>query len=83
MCGQVVGRLLDWTDVAGRRRVSELDVEGQRDAVARSDRSDLVSAIGIERDELAGSISYSEVELLEKWARDSKILDIFEGTQQI
>ena len=22
-------------------------------------------------------------ELLEKWARDSKILDIFEGTQQI
>ena len=24
-----------------------------------------------------------EDELLEKWARDSKILDIFEGTQQI
>ncbi len=24
-----------------------------------------------------------EGELLEKWARDSKILDIFEGTQQI
>ncbi|MCW2767509.1 MAG: acyl-CoA dehydrogenase domain protein [Nocardioides sp.] len=33
--------------------------------------------------ELAGSIGYSESELLEKWARDSKILDIFEGTQQI
>ncbi len=33
--------------------------------------------------ELAGSVGYSEVELLEKWARDSKILDIFEGTQQI
>ena len=33
--------------------------------------------------ELAGSMGYSEVELLEKWARDSKILDIFEGTQQI
>ena len=33
--------------------------------------------------ELAGSIGYSEAELLEKWARDSKILDIFEGTQQI
>lgn len=33
--------------------------------------------------ELAGSIGYSENELLEKWARDSKILDIFEGTQQI
>ncbi|WP_134739192.1 acyl-CoA dehydrogenase family protein [Nocardioides sp. 503] len=33
--------------------------------------------------ELAGSVGYSESELLEKWARDSKILDIFEGTQQI
>lgn len=33
--------------------------------------------------ELAGAIGYGEDELLEKWARDSKILDIFEGTQQI
>jgi acyl-CoA dehydrogenase len=33
--------------------------------------------------ELAGSLGYSETELLEKWSRDSKILDIFEGTQQI
>ncbi|HET6653292.1 MAG TPA: acyl-CoA dehydrogenase family protein [Nocardioides sp.] len=33
--------------------------------------------------ELAGSVGYSEHDLLEKWARDSKILDIFEGTQQI
>lgn len=33
--------------------------------------------------ELAGPLGYSERELLEKWARDSKILDIFEGTQQI
>jgi acyl-CoA dehydrogenase len=33
--------------------------------------------------ELTGSLGYSEHELLEKWARDSKILDIFEGTQQI
>ena len=33
--------------------------------------------------ELAGTVGYSEVELLEKWSRDSKILDIFEGTQQI
>ena len=33
--------------------------------------------------ELAGTFGYSEVELLEKWGRDSKILDIFEGTQQI
>ena len=33
--------------------------------------------------ELAGTAGYSEQSLLEKWARDSKILDIFEGTQQI
>ncbi|WP_045823533.1 acyl-CoA dehydrogenase family protein [Williamsia herbipolensis] len=33
--------------------------------------------------ELAGTLGYSEHLLLEKWARDSKILDIFEGTQQI
>jgi acyl-CoA dehydrogenase len=33
--------------------------------------------------ELCSSVGYSEAELLEKWARDSKILDIFEGTQQI
>ena len=32
---------------------------------------------------LAGSVGYAEGELLEKWARDVKILDIFEGTQQI
>lgn len=33
--------------------------------------------------ELCGSLGYSERGLLEKWARDAKILDIFEGTQQI
>ncbi|MFD1827791.1 MULTISPECIES: acyl-CoA dehydrogenase family protein [Mumia] len=33
--------------------------------------------------ELVGTLGYGEDELLEKWARDSKILDIFEGTQQI
>ena len=33
--------------------------------------------------ELCGSVGYAETSLLEKWARDSMILDIFEGTQQI
>ncbi len=33
--------------------------------------------------ELCSSLGYGETELLEKWSRDSKILDIFEGTQQI
>ena len=33
--------------------------------------------------EICSTLGYGEEELLEKWARDSKILDIFEGTQQI
>ncbi|PWD44603.1 acyl-CoA dehydrogenase [Gordonia paraffinivorans] len=33
--------------------------------------------------ELLGTFGYSERLLVEKWARDAKILDIFEGTQQI
>ena len=33
--------------------------------------------------ELAGAMGYTETALLEKWSRDAKILDIFEGTQQI
>ena len=39
--------------------------------------------IGLRCVELCGSVGYGEGELLEKWARDAKILDIFEGTQQI
>ena len=33
--------------------------------------------------EVGATAGYSETSLVEKWARDSKILDIFEGTQQI
>jgi len=32
---------------------------------------------------LCGSLGFGEELLLEKWARDAKILDLFEGTQQI
>ena len=41
------------------------------------------SAVTLGAVELAGSYGYSEHSFLEKWSRDSKILDIFEGTQQI
>ena len=41
------------------------------------------NAITLRCVELCGAVGYGEGELLEKWARDSKILDIFEGTQQI
>ncbi len=43
----------------------------------------VASDITLKTVELAGTTGYSEDALLEKWARDSKILDIFEGTQQI
>ena len=43
----------------------------------------VASDITLKTVELAGTTGYSEEPLLEKWARDSKILDIFEGTQQI
>jgi acyl-CoA dehydrogenase len=33
--------------------------------------------------EICGQLGYSQTELLEKFARDSKIIDIYEGTQQI
>ena len=50
-------------------------------AKAKAGRSGVDIALGCI--ELCGSTGYDESELLEKWARDAKILDIFEGTQQI
>ncbi|RVW11305.1 acyl-CoA dehydrogenase [Prescottella agglutinans] len=41
------------------------------------------TAVSLKAVELASTLGYSQRPLLEKWARDSKILDIFEGTQQI
>jgi acyl-CoA dehydrogenase len=43
----------------------------------------MASDVTLKAVELAGTTGYSEQSLLEKWGRDSKILDIFEGTQQI
>ena len=50
-------------------------------AKAKAGRSCVDVALGCV--ELCGSLGYGEGSLLEKWARDAKILDIFEGTQQI
>jgi acyl-CoA dehydrogenase len=50
-------------------------------AKAKAGRSCVDVALGCV--ELCGSVGYGEGSLLEKWARDAKILDIFEGTQQI
>ena len=43
----------------------------------------VANAITLRCVEVCGTLGYSENNLLEKFARDSKILDIFEGTQQI
>ncbi len=52
-------------------------------SMAKAKAGRVGNAITLRCVELAGSVGYSEHDLLEKWARDSKILDIFEGTQQI
>jgi acyl-CoA dehydrogenase len=52
-------------------------------SMAKAKAGRAANAITLGCVELLGSLGYCEDELLEKWARDSKILDIFEGTQQI
>lgn len=52
-------------------------------SIAKAKAGRIANEITLKCVELAASIGYNEAELLEKWARDSKILDIFEGTQQI
>ena len=64
--------------MADNRRPNSLEA-----SMAKAKAGRVGSDITLSCVELAGSIGYSEGELLEKWARDSKILDIFEGTQQI
>lgn len=52
-------------------------------SIAKAKAGRICNEITLKCVELAASVGYNEEELLEKWARDSKILDIFEGTQQI
>ena len=64
--------------MADNRRPNSLEA-----SMAKAKAGRVGSDITLSCVQLAGSLGYSEAELLEKWARDSKILDIFEGTQQI
>ncbi|NPC96361.1 acyl-CoA dehydrogenase family protein [Nocardioides sp. zg-DK7169] len=64
--------------LADNRRPNSLEA-----SMAKAKAGRAGSAITLGCVELCGTVGYSESELLEKWARDSKILDIFEGTQQI
>jgi acyl-CoA dehydrogenase len=52
-------------------------------SMAKAKAARVANEITLRCVELVGPRAYAEGELLEKWARDSKILDIFEGTQQI
>lgn len=52
-------------------------------SMAKAKAARVANQITLRCVELCGGLGYCEEELLEKWARDSKILDIFEGTQQI
>jgi acyl-CoA dehydrogenase len=52
-------------------------------SMAKAKAGRTANAVTLRCVELCSAVGYLENELLEKWARDSKILDIFEGTQQI
>jgi acyl-CoA dehydrogenase len=73
-------RLLTW------RAAWMLDV-GQRNnleaSMAKAKAGRAVTLITQKAVELLGPRGYSRKELVEKWMRDAKINDIFEGTQQI
>jgi acyl-CoA dehydrogenase len=64
--------------LADNRKANALEA-----SMAKAKAGRMASDVTLSCVELCGSVGYSEGELLEKWARDSKILDIFEGTQQI
>ncbi|MDT0617209.1 acyl-CoA dehydrogenase family protein [Salinisphaera sp. P385] len=52
-------------------------------SMAKAKAGRMGTAVSLGCLELIGPLAYTEDTLLEKWARDAKILDIFEGTQQI
>jgi acyl-CoA dehydrogenase len=52
-------------------------------SMAKAKAGRVVTEVTLECVELCGAMGYAQTDLLEKWARDAKILDLFEGTQQI
>ena len=73
-------RLLTW------RAAWMLDM-GQRNSLeasmAKAKAGKAVTLITQKAVELLGPLGYSRTRLVEKWMRDAKINDIYEGTQQI
>ena len=64
--------------MADNRRPNSLEA-----SMAKAKAGRVGSDVTLSCVELCSTVGYEENQLLEKWARDSKILDIFEGTQQI
>ena len=73
-------RLLTW-------RAAWMIDQGMRNnleaSMAKAKAGLMVTRVTQKAVELLGPLGYSRKVLLEKWMRDAKINDIFEGTQQI
>lgn len=52
-------------------------------SMAKAKAGRMATTVTLHCVELCSAVGYTQRELLEKWSRDAKILDIFEGTQQI
>ncbi len=70
--------MLEAAWMADNRKLNSLEASFSKAKAGRSGTDIALRCVA-----LCGSVGYSENDLLEKWARDAKILDIFEGTQQI
>ena len=73
-------RLLTW-------RAAWMMDQGQKNnleaSMAKAKAGFVVTQVTQKAVEILGPLGYSRELLLEKWMRDAKINDIFEGTQQI
>jgi acyl-CoA dehydrogenase len=52
-------------------------------SMCKAKAGEVVTKIAMKGIELMGSLGYSRHLLLEKWMRDAKVIDLFEGTGQI
>ena len=52
-------------------------------SMSKAKTGDIVTRITQKGVELLGALGYSKKTLLEKWMRDGRIIDIFEGTGEI
>ena len=73
-------RLLTWRAawMMGKGQPNNLEA-----SMAKAKAGDAVTKVTQKAVELLGPIGYSKQRLVEKWMRDAKINDIYEGTQQI